>query len=156
MMKFEKYLKNEKGAAIAWVLILMTLLIIFTSSMIYIARQDIIETRIHAERLKTYYVALAGLDLGYAALMETVGSDLYIQQFIDDDTKVVSDTIDIITDSEKRGEAVVTIESVVVDSKTWVRIKSIGTMEEGGQSVTSILRINPDNTQHTIREAFTP
>lgn len=149
-------IKSEDGAALAWVLILMTLLIILATSMVYIARQDIFETKNHAERLKTYYIALAGVDLGYAALMTNVGAEPYIEQFISDDDKSVTDVIDITVDSVKQGEAAVTIESVVVDSKTWIRVVSVGTLTDGSQSVTSVLRINPDNTQHTIREAFTP
>ena len=156
MKRLAMPIKSEKGAAMAWVLILMTLLIILTSSMIFVARQDILETRIHAERLKTYYIALAGVDLGYAALMTNVGSEPYIEQFIDDVDKTVTDTIDITVDSVKQGEAVVTLESVTVDTKRWIRVVSVGTLTDGNQSVASVLRINPDNTEHTIREAFTP
>ncbi len=149
-------LKTEDGAALIWVLIMMTIVVTLTASMTYVAQQDILETRLHEERLKTYYVALAGVDLGYAALMANSGSEPYINQFLNDSSKTVSDTIDIYDGATKTGEAVVTLESVTVDSKRWIRVYSVGTLVDGTQSVTSILRINPDNTQHTIREAFTP
>ncbi|GAB6108747.1 hypothetical protein [Fusibacter bizertensis] len=156
MKPFRLKLKNEEGVAIVWVLILMTIVITLTASMTFIAQQDILETRLHEERLKTYYVALAGVDLGYASLMANLGSEPYINQFLNNSAKTVTDTIEIYDGATKQGEAVVTLESVTVDSKRWIRVYSVGTLVDGTQSVTSILRINPDNTQHTIREAFTP
>ncbi|MDH8679420.1 hypothetical protein QE109_14775 [Fusibacter bizertensis] len=157
MNKYNKLkLKTEDGAALVWVLILMTIVITLTASMTYVASQDIHETRLHEERLKTYYIALAGVDLGYASLMANSGSEPYINQFLNDSTKTVTDTIEIFDGLTKKGEAVVTLESVTVDSKRWIRVYSVGTLLDGTQSVASILRINPDNTQHTIRESFTP
>ena len=147
--------KND-GVALVWVLALLSIITILMFSIIFISRQDILETRLHEERLKTYYIALAGVDLGYASLMADYSGELYIKQFLDDPDKSVTDTIDIMSGGTKQGEAVVTLDSVTVESKRWIRVQAVGTLEGGTQSVTSSLRINPDNTEHTIREGFTP
>ena len=149
-------LKKNSGIALVWVLALLSIITILMFSIIFISRQDILETRLHEERLKTYYIALAGVDLGYASLMADYSGEPYINQFLDDPDKSVTDTIEIMSSGTKQGEAVVTLDSVTVESKRWIRVQSVGTLEDGTQSVTSSLRINPDNTEHTIREGFTP
>lgn len=148
--------KSNNGVALVWVLALLSLITVLMFSIIFISRQDILETRLHEERLKTYYIALAGVDLGYASLMADYSGEPYINQFLDDPDKSVTDTIEIMSSGTKQGEAVVTLDSVTVESKRWIRVQSVGTLEDGTQSVTSSLRINPDNTEHTIREGFTP
>ena len=147
---------DEDGIALVWTLILLSIITVLVLSMTFISRQDILETRLHEERLKTYYIALAGVDLGYASLMADYSGEPYINQFLDDPDKSVTDTIEIMSGGTKQGEAVVTLDSVTVESKRWIRVQAVGTLEDGTQSVTSSLRINPDNTEHTIREGFTP
>ncbi|OJV66861.1 MAG: hypothetical protein BGO41_05455 [Clostridiales bacterium 38-18] len=156
-MQFKKINKsNERGVALVWVLALLSIMTVFVLSMTFISRQDILETHLHEERLKTYYIALAGVDLGYASLMANYSGEPYINQFLDNPNKSVTDTIDIMSGGTKQGEAVVTLDSVTVESKRWIRVQAVGTLVDGTQSVTSSLRINPDNTEHTIREGFTP
>lgn len=156
MIKRFNLMKSNQGAAMIWALILFTIITILLTSMIFIARQDILETTIHEERLRTFYIALSGVDIGYAALMALDGTEQYIEQFITDEDKTVTDIIDITINAQKMGEASVTLDSVTVDGKRWIRVLSVGQLVDGTQTVTSIMRINPDNTQHTIREGFTP
>jgi hypothetical protein len=155
-----KYL-NNKGAALVWALILIVIVIILSGSMLLVSRQDILETDIHETRLKTYFVALAGTDIGYAALMENSGTKKYIDLFVDNDditgdesdvNKVVTDNIDIEDNGVVIGTAVVTLDSVLLDSKRWVRVTSVGTLAGETLQVRSVIRINAENYTHIIRE----
>ena len=49
------------------------------TSMAFVVRQGIFETQKQEERLQTYYVALSGIDLVYAALMDPAYNPKYIE-----------------------------------------------------------------------------
>lgn len=159
-MNSKPRIQNQKGAAFIWTLILFFVITTLSASAIFIARQDTMEAINHEMRLKTYYIALGGTDIGYAALTKTVSGNPYIDQFIADPSKTETDTIDIVIDGEQIGSAVVTLDSVNVtvgtETKRWVRVTSVGTLTGETLAVTSIIRINPDNTRHIIREDETP
>ena len=61
---------NRKGQVMVWVLIAFMVLTLLMTSMAFVVRQGIFETQKQEERLQTYYVALSGIDLVYAALMD--------------------------------------------------------------------------------------
>jgi len=151
-MKLLKLLKNnQSGVALIWALIFLMIFSILGMSMLFLSRQDILETVNQREDVRAYYLADSGIDLAYAALMKklTPSDEPLIKSYQDDHNKVYTqqilvgdDTIDI------------TIESVSVDSKWWVKVTSVGTVTETNATETTIVRINVgmDNFVHLIRE----
>ena len=138
-----KILKQNKGAALVWALIALVVLSILVGSTAFISRQNIFEMAKQEERLQTYYIALAGVELTYAALMEINGTDMDINQSIINKIEnsaaagqEIKQDIDVITGGEERGTATVTIkmteQEIEDQNKTidWVTITSIGKLKE--------------------------
>lgn len=154
-MKRFKAFKKRKGIAFVWMLIVFTVLMIFMVSIVYIARQDILETRMQEERLQTYYIALAGIDLTYAALMNPDNTPPVIDTVINNlklDNTPIKDIISIEISGEKKGEASITIDRIKKDEVNWIRIVSVGKLEEKNIKVKSTMRINEDNKNQIVRE----
>ena len=148
MMKqiYHKTVKKEEGAALVWTLILFVIVVTLTFSVIFVARQDHIETQIQEQRVKAYYISLSGIEIGYAALMtEKIAPAKYIDDFNvltkppAVHTQVIEDTGGVVI-----GSVTITISNITVSGQRWVQIKSVGTLQGTTTSVTTALRIDPD------------
>lgn len=147
---------NREGAALMWALLAFFILIILTTSVIFITRQDLLETRMQEERLETYYIALAGAEMTYAGLMSQEElDDMVIDKVIarfKTNTDPVSDKIQIVIDGEVKGEADVIIDKVSKDNIDWIRIKSVGKLVDKNTKATTTIRINEERTNQIVRE----
>lgn len=148
--------KDREGAALMWALLAFFILIILTTSVIFITRQDLLETRMQEERLETYYIALAGAEITYAGLISQEElDDMVIDKVIErfkTNTDPVSDKIQIVIDGELKGEADVSIDKVSRDNIDWIRIKSVGKLANKNTKVTTTIRINEERTNQIVRE----
>ena len=156
----ERILKlyKRKGAALIWMILAFTITMILMSSIIFLTQQDIRETVKQEERLQTYYIAAAGIDLTYAALMDPINKPKKIEAAIskigDTGNKKLSDTIDIKYNNEIKGIAAVTISRITIDEKKWLQIVSVGKLIGKDTQVTTTMRINEANTNQIVREKF--
>lgn len=143
---------NKKGSSLIWVIILMAVFVILTSSMIFISRQDLLETVHFREKSKAYYVASSGIDMAYAALMKkpNPADAPLIQTYKNDHTKTHTQEIDIGDD-----KIYLSIDSVKVNGKWWVKVVSRGHVTSSNTSETVSLRIDVglDNFVHLVRES---
>lgn len=151
-MKFKTInFKKRSGAAIVWTLLVLMIFSILSVSIIYIARQDIHETVYQRNKLKAYYLAESGADLAYAALMKkpNPSDSPLINSYQDNKNKKYTQEIQVDDDLIE-----ITIESVQVDGKWWVKITSTGTLTSSNVSESTILRVDVgmDNFIHIIRE----
>lgn len=143
---------NRGGSSLVWVIILMAVFAILTSSMLFISRQDLIETVHFREKSRAYYVASSGIDMAYAALMKKLDDDdtPLIQSYKNDHNKTYSQEIDIGND-----KIYLSIASVLIDGKWWVKVISTGKIVDSNTSQTVSLRIDVglDNFVHLVRES---
>ncbi len=154
-MKKNYRIKKRKGVALIWMILAFTILMILMTSIIYIVRQDIFETVKQEERLQTYYIALAGLDLTYAALMDPSISPKIIDNVIDllkKSNTSITDTINIEIGGNQKGTATVTIDRVKENEINWVRITAVGQLKGKDTKISSTMRINESNYNQMIRE----
>lgn len=156
--KILKYNKNRKGAALIWMIMTFTITMILMSSIIYLTQQDIRETVKQEERLQTYYIAAAGVDLTYAALMDPIYSPKKIEAAISklnsNGNNKLTDTINIKYKDEIKGTATVSINRITIDEKKWLQIVSVGKLIGKDTEVTTTMRINEANTNQIVREKF--
>lgn len=149
--------KSRKGSVLIWMLIAFTVLMILMTSIFYLVRQDIFETAMQEERLQTYYIALAGIDLTYAGLMdpnfEPKKLETAIAKLKFNGNVPLSDSI-VIEDDETMGTANITIKRVTKDEKDWLQITSIGKATGKNTEVTTTMRINEANPNQIVREKF--
>lgn len=154
-MKKYCILKKRKGAALVWVLIVFTVLMILMTSVMYIVRQNIFETTKQEERVRTYYIALAGIDLTYAALMDPDNSPKKIEAAVTklkSDNTPITDTIIIDINGVEKGTATVSIDRIKENEINWLRIISVGQLKGDNTKVPSTMRINEDNHNQIVRE----
>lgn len=154
-MKKWGVLKKRRGSALAWVLVVFTVLMILMSSVMYIVRQNIFETTNQEERVRTYYIALAGIDLTYAALMDPDNSPKKIEAAVTklkSDNTPITDTIIIDTSGVEKGTAIVSIDRIKENEINWLRITSVGQLKGKNTKVSSTMRINEDNNNQVERE----
>lgn len=158
-MKKKHYFNKRKGVALIWMLIAFSVLMILLASMVFVVRQDINETAKQGERIQTYYIALAGIDLTYAALMDPSNSPKKIELVTTilkgNSNTPITDSIKIDkTDGEVVGIAEISIKRVKKNEKNWIEITSVGNMSGENTKVTSTMRINEANTNQIVREKF--
>lgn len=154
-MKKNYRMKKRKGVALIWMILAFTILMILMTSIIYIVRQDIFETVKQEERLQTYYIALSGVDLTYAALMDSSISPKTIDKVIDSLKKnntPITDTINIEIRGNQKGTAIVTIDRVKENEINWLRVTSVGQLKDKDTKVSSTMRINESNYNQMVRE----
>ena len=147
---------NRKGQVMVWVLIAFMVLTLLMTSMAFVVRQGIFETQKQEERLQTYYVALSGIDLVYAALMDPSYTPKNIDKAISQIQSTgnpITETITVEVDGQQIGTAEITID-IFKDEKdvSWLRITSLGQLTGKSTKVPSTMRINTANTNQVIRE----
>lgn len=157
MKRMKQRASDERGAALIWAVILFMMVVILSTSVLFLLTQDSKETVDQEDRLKAYYVANSGIEIGYAALMTVVNAgtgEKYIDTFpAGSGTK--SYTQDVKDDTgTKVGAASVTLSNVLVDGKRWIQLRSVGTLEGSGTQVTTSLRIDSSNHEVMVREQF--
>lgn len=147
-------IKKRNGAALISVVMAFAIVMIVMSSMVFIARQDILETVSQDDRLRTFYIASAGIELTYAALMDPDFEPKKLQTAI---SKLKGNGNTPLTDSFAIGDvgiADVSIIRVTVDEKDWLQITSVGTLNGETTTVTTTMRINEANSNQIVREKF--
>ncbi len=154
IMKRHRILKNRKGAALISVITAVAILMIVMASVVFVARQDVLETIMQEERLRTYYIASSGIELTYAALMNPDFEPKKLQTAI---TKLKENGNTPLFDSIAIGDAGiadVTIKRVTVNEKDWLQITSVGQLIGKSTEVTTTMRINEANSNQIVREKF--
>ena len=147
-------LKNKKGAALISVIMAFTVLMILISTIVFVARQDVLETTSQEERLRTFYIASAGIELTYAALMDPDYEPKKLETAINTlkgngntplfDSMAIGD----------EGVAEVTIKRVTVNEQNWLQITAVGQLAGLSTRVSTSMRINEENTNQIVREKF--
>ena len=154
IIKKHGILKKRKGAAVISVVMAFAVLMILMSSIIFVARQDVHETVKQEERLGTFYIASAGIELAYAALMDPGYEPKKVQTAIDklkgNGNTPISDSISIADE----GTANVTIKRVTIDEEDWLQITSVGQLYGLDTTVSTTMRINEENLNEVVREKF--
>ena len=148
---------NRKGQVMVWVLIAFMVLTLLMTSMAFVVRQGIFETQKQEERLQTYYVALSGIDLVYAALMDPTYNPKYIEVAISSaKAQPITETIPVEIGGKQVGTAEIIIDIVTdEESVSWLRIRSTGQLTGKDTKVTTTMRINTRNFNQVVREKVT-
>lgn len=146
----KKWLKEEKGAALAWTLILFVVMTILATSIMFIVQQDLREVVMQEKRIKTFYIAQSGVELSYAALMQNENE--YFNKMVNDTVVSMVDEIDVYDGETVVGKAAVTVTPEMIDGKKWIKIVSIGTLTGETMTVRTVMRIDSTNIMNVIME----
>lgn len=146
----KKVIRNEQGVAMIWALILFTMITILTFSSFLVLSQDLFETTQQELRLRTYYIAMSGIELTYGMLYDDDNRDDIIESIMDGGP--ISDVIPIVIEGNQVGTATVTISRVFQDDVDWLRVVSVGQLEGESVRTTAAMRINEKKPDQFIKE----
>lgn len=143
---------NEKGVALVWVIIVLIIVVVFSTAIIRLIDQNVFEINLLNKEARLYYVAESGVEIGYTALMAEYPNlgDRFIESFAKDMTPVTHRQ-DIVDGGKTLGKVVVTISVVAIDGRDWFEIKSIGTLKDDTVELTRIMRIEYNNHQNILK-----
>ncbi len=124
-------LKEEKGAALAFVIVALIFVFLMVSIVAMLANTNIRQAGAQEKGLQAYYIARSGAELAYEAIM----TSNILDQFRADKNKVLQeDNIDF-----DDGTADVNVTSTGSDDEQTIVIKSVGTLKGSNVSRTVTL-----------------
>ena len=120
-----KPLKNKKGAALSFVIMILAVVSIMVGIVAMIASANIKQASAQERGLQAYYIARSGAELAYEVLMTTTPS--YIDEFKNGTRSTISkDSVDF-----DEGTADVAVTSSGTGDTQKILITSVGTLKEG-------------------------
>lgn len=128
MKKLLKNLNSNNGSILLMVLLIFVILCILTMSIIHINSANTREAVFQIESMQAYYLAYAGIEIGYSALMMDNGA--LLNEFENGKKNNIEDHINYPDNNE--GKIDIRIKSSS-DKKT-ITIISIGTHVESGKT----------------------
>lgn len=147
MNVFSKKIKDNEGAALVYVLIVLVVVSMFIVLIGNLFQSNLRLTKYQERDTKAYYVALAGADLTLAALLQhdtpqEIDDTLLYDHFRPSiaNPLPLTDTINL-----DNGDAAVKVSAIVVDGKRWIEIVSEGTLDESGTKKTVTVQFDYAN-----------
>lgn len=150
MEKLFKIIKRRNGAVLPIVMLTFMVLMILLASVMTLFNNNLRQAKRQEEMVQAHYIALAGIDLAVAALLQegTIGGPedtLLYDQFGShrpfSDTPVLQHTIYLDND-----EALIRIRAIDTGER-WVEIRSVGTLSATGATRIITLRFLTDNPE---------
>lgn len=124
-------LKEEKGAALAFVIVALIFVFLMVSIVAMLANANIRQAGAQEKGLQAYYIARSGAELAYEAIM----TSNILDQFRADKNKVLQENNIDFDD----GTADVNVTSTGSDDEQTIVIKSVGTLKGSNVSRTVTL-----------------
>ncbi len=171
LRKIKKNIRDQRGAAMIWVLIVFMVVSIASMTIISIQHADIREIMQLENHLSAYYASLGGMELGLAALMSSYNGGTLFSHLVTNSV-VNSNLADHANTSYVHryyqtpygisaftaippANAAVSVEVRIYrypDSDKWIVVESVGTDLSSGESATNYLRVNAANNKEVRRD----
>jgi type II secretory pathway component PulK len=150
--KTSEVLKNERGAALIFVILALVIVSILAMAIASLVRSNLSQTVSEEDTLKAYYLAVSGQDLTYAALLqEDVDGDTLVDTTFSEaahasvsDVPTLTDTLGS-SDGLEGGSVTVTVRGLDIDGERWVEIRSTATLESSSITKTVTLQFLAEN-----------
>ena len=149
-------IRKQNGSGLVVVLIALAVVTILSGAIANMVMANLKLTKHQENGIKAYYLALTGVDLGVAALLQegVFGeTDTLLQKHFSvaahanvADAPVLQDTVPL-----DGGETRIEIRAVTVSGQRWVRVYADGVLT-GGQSRSTALRMLAANPSIVVRE----
>lgn len=143
---------NKKGSALVYVILIFMTVAILGFSVIYMNDTNRIQAKQQEHSMEAYYLAYSGIEMGYAALLAN-SNDLFNQINTGKITRLDSVTNSNTKNKDSNGHIIygsgkidIKIEKAKSGQyKDWIKITSIGYVQDLKVSKTRVLYINPDD-----------
>lgn len=114
---------NKRGVSLIFVILILVVMSILSIAIFTLFTSNISQAKYQQDSIKAHYVAISGVDVSFAALLQDNHSllDSYFNKAIDVTVYPISDTINL-----TNGHANIVISSYIESSERWVLITSTG------------------------------
>lgn len=130
---FEKA-KNDQGAALVYVLIVILVVSMYIIIISNLFQSNLKMAKYQEQNMKAYYLAMAGSDLTFTALLQhdtpqEIDDTLLFDHFNPtiSSPSALTDTLNFDT-----GTASITVQAIEIDGNRWIEIESEGTLTDSG------------------------
>ena len=146
----KKLLKNEKGAALSFVIMTLLVLLIMASIVASLTQANIKQASSQEHGLQAYYAARSGAEMAFEALWEEKSSKTLLKELKDGPHTLTAPTITF-TDG---GNATVKIKYTTKDSNEVIEINSKGNYKDVSRNVVLkvYLEVDKDTKKSTLKE----
>ena len=129
---------------------------VMTATIMSLFSNNLNQSKYQEEKVRAYYLALSGIELGYASLLTDTNPDenietLFMNQFIGTG-KVVEDTLGQ-AEGLNDGTVKLTIMSSVENGDDWINITAVGKLTDTDISSKTHLKFLASNPAVIIRDA---
>jgi hypothetical protein len=146
------YRKNKNGAALAYAIVVLLVISIFTVSIMSIFSNNLNQVEYQKHYTQAYYLAYSGVEMAFSALIAEDASHVPNHLF----NQLKNGTITLLTQNNiAYGDGLIDIRAEIVNDTTssyngWIKITSTGTLNANNFAVTRILYIDPLDQQNTV------
>jgi type II secretory pathway pseudopilin PulG len=128
---------NKKGVSLIFVILVLVVMSILSIAIFTLFTSNIAQAKYQQDSVKAHYVAISGVDVSFAALLQENKSLLlnYFNKAIDVTVTPISDTITL-----TNGHADIIISSYIDNSERWVLITSTGVVNNS--TATRTIKMN--------------
>ena len=128
-MKMSK-INNEKGVSLVFVIIVLLVMSLLSTAVFTLFVSNMRTAQLQENTTRAHYIAISGVELTFASLTMGTSSTRLLRTYFD---KPISETVAPLTQtiSLDGGSAAVTASSYIESGNRWVKITSIGTLNDG-------------------------
>lgn len=121
---------NKKGLSLVWVILVLLVLTILSTAVFTLFVSNMNIAKMQENSTRAHYIAISGVEVTFAALTQGTSSTRLLKTHFD---KPISEPVSDLTDSIDlvEGRADVTVSSYIEDGNRWVKIVSIGSLNDG-------------------------
>lgn len=133
-------IKKENGGTLAFVIILLMVLSIFTASILMVFNNNLKQAKQQEDSMEAYYLAYSGVEVAYAALLADGNEKLK------ELTRLTSPVASHVTNNVAIGGGevdLIAVKSSDTGFVGWIKISSVATLTKNGQTYTRILYFDP-------------
>jgi len=128
-MKMSK-IKNEKGVSLVFVIIVLLVLSLLSTAVFTLFVSNMRTAQLQENTTRAHYIAISGVELTFASLTTGTSSTRLLKTYFD---KPISESVSPLTQTVNLdgGTAEVNVSSYIESGNRWVKITSIGTLNDG-------------------------
>lgn len=147
MKRFTEKIKDDEGAALIYVLIVLVVVSMFIVIIGNMFQSNLKLTKYQERDTKAYYLALSGAELMLAGLLQHRTPQEIDDTLLFDHFKPTVAAPTTLNDSLvlDTGVTDITVKAILVDGSRWIEIVSVGTLTEGGTKKTVTVQFDYAN-----------
>ncbi|MEA4890469.1 MAG: hypothetical protein VB070_13515 [Clostridiaceae bacterium] len=150
-MNRPKSASSKKGSALSVVMLVLAVIMIITTVIASMYSVNLQQAKLQEDRMKAYYLALSGVEVGYSALMTDTDPDdanvvYYYKKYAAELNNAISQSLTL-----DDGTVDLRLSRTTIDGKVWLVIEAEGHLNNSTVTNTTAMRFRDDNPAIVVR-----